>query len=367
MLALAGYPLGERFKALDPSAVAPAGHLCDLVVAQFDDELALDALAEGCDLVTYEFEQVPAASVRYLQRRVPVHPPDRALEVAQDRLLEKQTFESVGVPVPRFEPVDDIASLRGAAAAVGLPAVLKTRRGGYDGKGQAVLADEDDLVSASTALGGAGLLLEQFVGFDRELSILAARSTSGESAFYPVVENRHADGILRVSRPGHAPPDVEERARRYAGAVMDALSYAGVLAIEFFEVEGMLLANEMAPRVHNSGHWTIEGAATSQFENHLRAITGLPLGPTEPRGHWAMVNLVGEVPDVRPLLRAGAHVHLYDKDPRPGRKLGHVTLVEDDPKVLESKLRTLAAEAHFRPGNPGTRGSTHKNAGGISP
>ena len=339
MLARAGDPLDIRCRFLDPSPEAPAGRAGELLVGAYDDPVALDRFAGGLALVTYEFENVPVGSARHLAERVPVLPPPRALEVAQDRLSEKRFLASVDVPVAPWRPIDSLADLGRAVAELGCPAVLKTRRLGYDGKGQHVIEEPTDVERAWARLGGAPLVLETFVPFDRELSILAVRGREGATACYPLVENLHAAGILRRSlapAPGVSPA-LQARAESHARRVLDALGYVGVLAIELFQVGDRLLANEIAPRVHNSGHWTIEGAETSQFENHLRAVAGLPLGPTAARGVTAMVNLVGTTPDTRAVLGIpGAHLHLYGKAPRPGRKLGHVTLRADDAASLDA-------------------------------
>ncbi|HZO89783.1 MAG TPA: 5-(carboxyamino)imidazole ribonucleotide synthase [Chthonomonadaceae bacterium] len=344
MLALAGYPLGLRFRFLDPSPEAPAGHLAPCLTGNYDDQEALESFTSGLSVVTYEFENVPASSVGFLAERLPVYPPPEALEVAQDRLSEKTLFRKLGIPVPPFAPIDTPEDLQSALERIGLPAVLKTRRFGYDGKGQVVLHRPEDAAPALHALGGRNLILEGFVAFEREVSILAARGRSGATVFYPLVENQHAGGILRISL-APAPnltPELQAQAQDYAARVLEALDYVGVLAIELFQREGQLLANEMAPRVHNSGHWTIEGAETSQFENHLRAVQGLPLGSTAARGHAAMLNLIGTTPEPAAVLAVpNAHLHLYGKSPRPGRKLGHVTLRADDPASLEAHLTEL--------------------------
>ena len=345
MLALAGYPLGLRFLFLDESADAPAGHLGDLTVAAWDDRAALDAFAENVDLVTYEFENVPLATAEHLAARVPVFPPPRALAVAQDRLKEKTLFRELGIGTAPFAAVDSRDELDRAIAAIGLPAVLKTRTQGYDGKGQRVLRRREDVEPAFATLGETPLILEGFIPFERELSILAARNRAGETAFWPLVENVHRDGILRLSiAPALCTDGAQDKeAVAIATKALQALDYVGVLAIELFQHEGRLLANEMAPRVHNSGHWTIEGATTSQFENHLRAILDLPLGATTPTGVSAMVNLIGRTPDSAAILGIdGAHLHLYGKPARPGRKLGHVTLVRSDHPELESVLARVA-------------------------
>ncbi|HYP28061.1 MAG TPA: 5-(carboxyamino)imidazole ribonucleotide synthase [Blastocatellia bacterium] len=344
MLALAGYPLGLGFRALDHSADAPTGRLAELMVAGFDDREALVRFSSGLGLVTYEFENVPVETVRFLSERVEVYPPPEALEAGQDRLTEKRFFQKLGIPTPPFAAVDTRDDLDFALQRIGFPAVLKTRRFGYDGKGQFVLRAEEDARQAWGALEGRPLLLEGFVRFDREISVIAVRGKRGETAFYPPVENHHEKGMLRLSlAPApNLPPHLKQQGEDYALRALNALNYVGVLAIEFFEFGGQLYANEMAPRVHNSGHWTIEGAEVSQFENHLRAITGLPLGSTDLIGSSAMVNLIGELPPIEALASIpGAHVHLYGKEPRPDRKLGHVTLRARDPQTLVPRIRQV--------------------------
>jgi 5-(carboxyamino)imidazole ribonucleotide synthase len=344
MLGLAGLPLGLGFRFLDPSAAAPAVTLGALRVAPLDDAGEAAALAEGCDVVTYEWEGVPVASARAAAAHAPVRPGVDALGIAQDRLAEKTTFTRLGVPVAPYVPVDDAAALPAALDRVGLPAVLKTRRGGYDGKGQRVLRSAADLDGAWEALGDVPLLLEALVAFERELSLVAVRGLDGETACYPLVETEHGGGVLRVARapaPGVSAARQAE-AEAIAGRLLDELAYVGVLAVELFDRGGSLVANELAPRVHNSGHWTIEGAVTSQFENHLRAILGWPLGSTAPRGHSAMVNALGTPPDPAAVLRVpAAHLHLYGKAPRPGRKVGHVTVTADTAAARDDRLTAL--------------------------
>ena len=324
MLALAGIPLGLRFRFLDPSPEAPAGEVGELVVGAYDDPAALARLADGAAVVTYEFENVPVEAAC----AVAPLPPPLALELGQDRLVEKQLFQRLGIPTARF----------GSLEQAGLPALVKSRRLGYDGKGQRRLAAPEAL--------GEHELAEEIVPFARELSLVAVRGRSGETRFWPLAENVHRDGILRVSRaPAADAPQADAEA--LVTRLLDKLDYAGVLALELFEVEGRLLANEFAPRVHNTGHWTIDGAVTSQFENHLRAILGLPLGPTEAFAPAVMLNLIGGAPPLDRLLGLpGAHVHLYGKEPRPGRKLGHLTLVgAQDETVAEAiELVETAAE-----------------------
>ena len=316
MLALAGIPLGLSFRFLDPSPGAPAGEVGELLVGDYDDPELLDRLADGAEAVTYEFENVPVDAAR----RVGAVPDARALEAAQDRLVEKRLFRKLGLPTVRID--DEVETF---------PALLKSRTLGYDGKGQRLVETRPGTVP--------GHVLEERVSFDRELSLLAVRGRDGDTRFWPLVENVHEDGILRRSRaPAESAP--QGRAEEYGRLLLDELGYVGVLALELFDVGGELLANELAPRVHNTGHWTIEGSATSQFENHLRAILGLPLGPTDSRPS-TMVNLIGTTPRLADVLRVpGAHLHLYGKEPRPGRKLGHVTIVEGGTGV-EAELLAL--------------------------
>jgi 5-(carboxyamino)imidazole ribonucleotide synthase len=345
MIALAGYRLGQRFVFLDPGGESCAGHVGNLRVGAYDDEERLQELARKSVVVTYEFENVPVGSARFLNELVPVYPPPRALEVSQDRLDEKRFFTSLSIPTPKYAPVSTEAELVKAVTDIGLPAILKTRRFGYDGKGQWVLRTSEDVKRAWEALGAAQLILEEMIPFEREVSILAVRSKTGETKFYPLVENEHRDGILRCSIPKSDAwsQDLQSRAEAHAARVLAELSYVGVLAIELFLVPGgNLLANEMAPRVHNSGHWTIEGAETSQFENHVRAILGLPLGSTRMVGHSAMINAIGKLPLREHVLAIeGAHYHAYGKDAAPGRKVGHVTVRTDSREELASKIEQL--------------------------
>ncbi len=341
MLALAGHPLGIEFRFLDPSPQATAGTLAPLVVGELGDTARIDELAEGATVVTYEWEGVPAAGARAAAAHAPVRPDPRALDVAQDRLIEKQTFERLGIGVAPFAAVDDRAELERAIEKIGFPAILKTRRGGYDGKGQHPIDGAADLDAAWAALAGVPLILEGRISFTRELSVLAVRGLDGDTRCYPLVQNEHADGILRVSTapaPGLT-PELQRDGEAIAARLLDDLDYVGVIAVELFEHDGELLANELAPRVHNSGHWTIEGAETSQFENHLRAILGMPLGSTEVRGYSAMVNCIGEMPQEAAVKSvAGATLHDYEKAPRAGRKLGHINVVADTADERDERL-----------------------------
>lgn len=353
MLALAGYPLALEFRFLDASADSPGGRVAPIVTGAFDDPQSLARLASEVDLVTYEFENVPVEALRTVAALRPCYPPVEALRVSQDRLFEKELFGQLGIPTPPFRAVDSLADLDAAVATIGLPAVLKTRRLGYDGKGQQLLRRRGDVETAWQALGGVPLILERYVAFEREVSIIGVRSTRGETRAYPLVENTHRGGILRLSLAPVRRARLQAAAERHLTRLLDHFGYAGVLTIEFFVVDGRLVANEMAPRVHNSGHWTIEGAVTSQFENHLRAILGLPLGDTAATGHSAMVNYVGRMPErSRVLSLPGTHHHDYGKAARPGRKLGHCTLVADTAAaraaLLRRLLRVLPAEGRAR-------------------
>ena len=341
MLALAGYPLGLRFVFLDKSADAPGGQVGDIILGEFGDAEKLRELSECVDVVTFDVENVPVDAVRAGVTK-PFRPTVELLEKAQDRLQEKELFRSLDIPTPAFAKVDSLAELKDAIRHIGYPAVLKTRRLGYDGKGQRVLREAADLAAAFDAIGGVPLILEAFVAFEREVSIIGVRSVSGEARFYPLSENTHRDGILRYSIAPYENVELQGLAERHLERLMNAFDYCGVLTIEFFEAGGKLVANEIAPRVHNSGHWTIEGAVTSQFENHVRAILDLPIGDTAANGYAAMVNFIGEIPPLEDVLAIpGAHYHSYGKEPRPGRKLGHATLTSQSRAELMTRLEHL--------------------------
>ena len=344
MLVLAGAPLGLRFAVFDPAADACAGQVAPLQVGAFDDAAALAGFAAQVDVLTFDFENVPAASAQQLATQVPVFPNPAALAIAQDRLSEKTLFRELGIPVPEFAAIDDRAGLDAALARIGAPCVLKTRRFGYDGKGQFRIKTLADADAAWDALGAqaatAGLIVEAFVPFEREVSVVAVRGRDGGFRAWPLTENWHVDGVLSASlAPASVDAGLQEAAEAHARALAERLDYVGVFALELFVREGTLLANEMAPRVHNSGHWTIEGAETSQFENHVRAVLGLPLGSTAMRGHACMLNWLGAMPDAAAFLAVpGGHWHDYGKQARDGRKVGHATVRADTPALLAQLL-----------------------------
>jgi len=345
MLALSGAPLGVRFLVMDTSAEACAAQFAPMVVGDYRDEAALAEFASRIDVATFDFENVPAESARWLSARVPVFPSPRALATAQDRLAEKTLFRGLGIPVPDFAPVATREELDAAVARIGTPCILKTRRLGYDGKGQFRLRDEGDVAAAWDALGAqaakVGLILEAFVPFERELSVVAVRGRDGDFRTWPLTENWHVDGVLSASlAPAAVDAALEAKAFAHARALAESLEYVGVFALELFCRDGGLLANELAPRVHNSGHWTIEGSETSQFQNHLRAVLGLPLGDTRMVGRACMLNWIGEMPDPAAVLREpGGHWHDYGKSPRPGRKVGHATLRAESAEELAGALQ----------------------------
>jgi 5-(carboxyamino)imidazole ribonucleotide synthase len=346
MIALAGYPLGLKFIFLDPSKDACANSLGEHLHGDYNEPKLLEQLAKRADVVTYEFENVPADVAEFLAAHTQVHPSPKALAVAQDRLVEKTFFNSIDIPTPLYAPVDSLEELEFVMPTIGWPAILKSRRQGYDGKGQSVLKSTDDLKTAWELLEGVPAIVEAFVPFKREVSIIAVRNAAGAVVFYPLSENLHRGGILRTATCCEGDP-MQQQAESYALRLLEALDYVGVLALELFEIDGQLMANEFAPRVHNSGHWTIEGSETSQFENHLRAILNLPLGSTAAVGQSAMVNFIGGLPDSKDIVSIPqAHLHLYDKAPRKGRKVAHATARTETSKQLINTVNQLVALAN---------------------
>lgn len=343
MLAQAGISLGMTFSFLDPAKDACAASLGKHFCTAYDDKVALAALAKEVDVVTFEFENVPAETVAFLSELVPVFPNADSLRVARDRWLEKNLFKSLAIPTPQFANVESQADLEQAVIEIGLPAVLKTRTLGYDGKGQKVLRTADDVSDAFAELGSVPCILEGFVNFSGEVSLIAVRDQQQQIEFYPLSHNQHQQGILHLSTASEQHP-LQSLAEGYIRKVLEELNYVGVLAFEFFEVAGGLKANEIAPRVHNSGHWTIEGSVTSQFENHLRAIANLPLGNTQKKGESAMVNFIGSIPPINKLLAIkNCHLHHYSKAFKAGRKVGHATLNTSCKDKLDGLIQQVEA------------------------
>lgn len=372
MLALAGTRLGIGCLVFDPHVDACAGQVTQHLLGDYGDAQALRLFAHSVRIATYEFESIPPGAVREIAGIVPVLPSGEALEVAGDRVREKELFSRLGIPTVRWRGVSSRDELLGAGHAVGYPQILKSRSCGYDGKGQASVNDAGAAELAWQSLGWGPCVAESRIRFDRELSLVAVRGLSGETAFYPLVENLHEAGVLRTTlAPAPAiTAELQSRAEDYARRLLEALDYVGVLTLELFQQGEELLANELAPRVHNSGHWTIEGAVTSQFENHLRAITGRPLGSTKPLGCAAMVNLLGTVPPAEGVRSLpGAHLHHYGKLPAPGRKLGHVTVTAPDPKTLAVRLQRLRSHLSDLPvPEPGLGGeAAHELTRPVSP
>ncbi len=347
MLALAGVPLGHTFRFFDPTPQSSAALLGEHICAHYEDTGALTRFAAGLDVVTFEFENVTSSAVHFLSSLVPVRPGVKALETTQERFSEKECFKALGIPTAPFEMISaDLPESEkwSRITKLGTPVVLKTRRFGYDGKGQLVVREGVPQEDVQSFCAGKDVIAEAFQPFSRELSLVLVRSASGEFRFYPLVENVHHEGILRSSRcpPAFLPHHYQSEAETHGRLLAEHLGYVGVMAIEFFDVQGKLVANEVAPRVHNSGHWSIEGAVTSQFENHIRAITGSPLGATSLTGWSLMANLIGYEPDTAKVLAVtGAHLHWYGKVPRSGRKVGHVTLVSKTSEEREKRAPEL--------------------------
>ena len=340
MLALAGIPLGMRFTFLDPAESPCAAVAGTHIRAGFDDPEALSTLAASCDVVTFEFENVPAQAVA--DAGIALRPGPAALAAAQERAAEKTLFEQIKIPVAPWRAVDSQQALDDAVADLGLPLIAKTRRLGYDGKGQRRIRSAEDATGLFAELGDVPLLVERLVDFDAELSIVGCRGADGEIVVYPLARNRHEDGILVRSETATFNTELQRQAVRHLRALAEALDYVGTLAIEFFVCGDVLLGNEFAPRVHNTGHWSIDSGGISQFENHLRAVCGLPLGRGDLDRPAGMINLIGDVPPAASLLAGrDTFLHDYDKPPRPGRKVGHVTVTAADHATLTRRLDQL--------------------------
>jgi 5-(carboxyamino)imidazole ribonucleotide synthase len=347
MLGLAAIPLGMECVFYDPSPDAPARVAGRHVCAAWDDRDALARFAESVDVITFEFENVPTASLAFLAGVRPVRPGVRSLELTCDRIREKEFLRDAGVPVQPFAAVATAADLDLALATVGPHGVLKTRTLGYDGKGQRVVRAAAELAPAWAELGQRPCIYEAFVPFDREISVVATRALDGTTAVYPIVENLHTQGILfRSIAPARVPESLAAAATRHARSVLEGLGHVGTLALEMFVADHALVANEIAPRVHNSGHWTIQGARTSQFENHMRAVAGLPIGDPGAHAFSAMVNLIGGVPEAGEVLAIpGASAQFYGKAPRPGRKVAHMNVVAASREELLARLDPIESIA----------------------
>ncbi|MGN6521346.1 MAG: 5-(carboxyamino)imidazole ribonucleotide synthase [Dokdonella sp.] len=345
MLALAGAPLGLRFLVVDSAEDACAAQVAPMLRADWRDFDALADFARRIDVATFDFENVPADTAQWLTEHTRVFPNPRALATSQDRLAEKSLFRDIGLDTPAFAAVDSRDDLVRALERIGTPSILKTRRLGYDGKGQFRLKSPADVDAAWLALGGAPSILEAFVPFERELSVVAVRARDGEFRTWPLTQNWHADGILSASlAPAPHADALAPVAFAHARRIAETLDYVGTFALELFVQDGRLLGNEMAPRVHNSGHWTIEGSPASQFENHVRAVLGMPLGDTSALGVNVMLNWVGELPPADPVLaEPRAHWHDSGKSPRPGRKVGHATFCANDAAQMRDRLRRIGA------------------------
>ncbi|HET9235727.1 MAG TPA: 5-(carboxyamino)imidazole ribonucleotide synthase [Oligoflexus sp.] len=345
MMGLAGYPLGLRFRCLDPNPESPAADVMEHVQGPLNDPDALRTFAKDLDCITIESENIPVSTLENLiLHGSKINPGIKALATSQDRLYEKTTFQKLGIPTADFANIASREELEHEVRSRGGAFILKTRREGYDGKGQFRIKSPADVDAAWAALGGKDLILEKWLGFDAECSLISVRDVQGNTRFYPLVHNVHKEGILFTSESWttFSKKPLQSKAEAYAQKVMQELDYVGVLTIEFFVMGDELIANEMAPRVHNSGHWTIEGAVTSQFENHLRAILGLPLGSTDLREPFTMINVVGYMPPAADLLKIdGLCLHDYRKKAAPRRKLGHITLLRPSQEKCDAVMKFL--------------------------
>jgi 5-(carboxyamino)imidazole ribonucleotide synthase len=345
MMALAGSPLNVEFVFFDEALASPSSRLGETIQPSSSD--ALKRFIESVDVITYESENTNTDLVSEISKTKPVYPGVASLANSQHRLTEKNAFRKLGIQTADFERVTSLSELKSAVATLGLPIVLKTTTEGYDGKGQAVIKDTADIDSAWNKLQGKELIAEAFVTFSRELSIIAARSASGEIKVYPLAENDHSEGILRVSKVPvqNLSKEKEEQAAHFISLMLEELNHVGVLTIELFDTESGLVANEMAPRVHNSGHWTQQGAYTCQFENHVRAICDMPLGSTETTQPFAaMINIIGKNGDANAVLsNPTAHLHMYGKEERLNRKIGHINLTSQSLQELDQNIQSFNA------------------------
>lgn len=345
MLSIAAQTLGIDTVCFSPMRHDSATRLSQTIHGEYHDQEKLQQLVNQVDLITYENENIPIKAAQFCIQKSQLYPPYEALKVSQDRLLEKNLFAQLNIPTVQYIAIDSYQRLKQAVAQLGTPALLKTRRFGYDGKGQVPINNVQDLEKLCGLTQEEDLILEKYIHFDRELSIIAVRSFNGQIKFYPLTLNYHQKQILRLSIAPFESPLLQQQAQQYAKALLEHLNYIGVIAIEFFLVNDTLIANEFAPRVHNSGHWTIDGSYCSQFENHIRSISKLPLGDTEAAGYNAMINCISSMPDRNEILKLPCtHYYDYQKQARPGRKLGHINLHNSNKKTFYDLLQRLCQQ-----------------------
>ncbi|MAD91582.1 MAG: 5-(carboxyamino)imidazole ribonucleotide synthase [Gammaproteobacteria bacterium] len=340
MLGFAAKKLGIECQYLDPSINPPASNVGKVIQSSFDDPAALLSLSDKCDVITYEFENVPCEALEKIEKITPVYPPLNALKHSQDRLDEKKLFDILKIPLPKYHAIETPKDMEEALNSLGMPMIIKTRRFGYDGKGQFFIKNKNDLDLAWNELGGQPLIAEQFLKFDYEVSCIGTRNLNRDINIYPLSQNIHLDGILRTSKSPLKDSELTGKAATYVNQLLEYLDYVGVLALELFVKDGNLYANEFAPRVHNSGHWSIEGSETSQFENHIRAVSGLPLGSVSSTGYAGMINLIGKISNDTKKLKIGKFYD-YGKMPREGRKLGHITVVSKTQNERDALLEAI--------------------------
>ncbi len=342
MLALSAHQLGIRTVCIDPNQTCSAKNITKVINVGFFDNYQIEKEFSDIDYLTYETENLPIDAVNILSQKYNIHPNIEALKIFQDRLYEKQFLNSLNIPTTKYHDVNSWEDVQKAIRDLRYPFLIKTRKSGYDGKGQAVVNNEHEAKAAWQDFSRKPSIIEKYINFDFEISIISVRNPKGEILFYPIILNQHKNGVLFISQAPYINDELELIARKYALSILQKLDYVGVMTIEFFCQNNSLIANEIAPRVHNSGHWTIEGADTSQFENHLRAIADLPLGSAKPKSFSAMINLIGKKQNIRELLAIrGAHYHWYNKEPLDGRKLGHLTLCASN--LDEIKINTQKA------------------------
>ncbi len=344
MLAISGYPLNHQFGFSGNTHDEPSSLLGHMFTQQ-DSTNNIDSLVNFADVITFESENTKVEIVKKINKKIPVYPNEKSLFITQHRGREKVLFNQLNISCAPYQIINTLEDLKTAIDIIGIPAILKTTMEGYDGKGQFLIHHQDQINDAWKSMNGVESILEGFINFKRELSLIAVRGIDNSNKYYPLVENTHYQGILRltIAPAQNINKQVQETAQHYMQTLLDEMNYVGVLTIELFETETGLVINEMAPRVHNSGHWSIEGANTSQFENHIRAITGMPLGDTTPTHPFcAMINIIGQLGDIDAVLEMpNAHLHLYDKSERKNRKLGHINITANSQAELKDSIAKL--------------------------